>query len=97
MREVCDRHGALFVLDKIMYGIGRTGKIHAWQWEGLSSPPDIQVNGTGLSGSSHISQSHSSLCSRIRRIQQCIQLSIACCRMQSDIKNPQIDQSRWVD
>ena len=50
MREVCDRHGALFVLDEIMCGIGRTGKINAWQWENLSSPPDIQVIGKGLGG-----------------------------------------------
>ena len=50
MREVCDRHGALFVLDEIMCGIGRTGQMHAWQWEELSSPPDIQVNGKGLGG-----------------------------------------------
>ena len=50
IREVCDRHGALFILDEVMCGIGRTGKMHAWQWEGLSSPPDIQVNGKGLGG-----------------------------------------------
>ncbi|CAF2983336.1 unnamed protein product [Rotaria sp. Silwood2] len=50
MREVCDRYGVLFVLDEIMCGIGRTGKMHAWQWENLSSPPDIQVNGKGLAG-----------------------------------------------
>jgi adenosylmethionine-8-amino-7-oxononanoate aminotransferase len=50
MREICDRHGALFVLDEIMCGMGRTGKMHAWQWEGLSSPPDIQINGKGVTG-----------------------------------------------
>jgi adenosylmethionine-8-amino-7-oxononanoate aminotransferase len=50
MREICDRRGALFVLDEIMCGMGRTGKMHAWQWEGLSSPPDIQLNGKGLTG-----------------------------------------------
>ncbi|UJR18229.1 hypothetical protein I4U23_005128 [Adineta vaga] len=50
MREVCDRHGALFVLDEIMCGVGRTGKMHAWQWEDLSSSPDIQVLGKGLGG-----------------------------------------------
>lgn len=33
-----------------MCGIGRTGKMHAWQWEDLSSPPDIQVLGKGLGG-----------------------------------------------
>jgi adenosylmethionine-8-amino-7-oxononanoate aminotransferase len=50
IRNVCDRHGALFVLDEIMCGIGRTGKMHAWQWEDLSAPPDIQVLGKGLGG-----------------------------------------------
>lgn len=50
MREICDRHGALFVLDEIMCGMGRTGKMHAWQWEELSSPPDIQLNGKGITG-----------------------------------------------
>ena len=50
IRNVCDRHGALFVLDEIMCGIGRTGKMCAWQWEDLSSPPDIQVLGKGLGG-----------------------------------------------
>jgi adenosylmethionine-8-amino-7-oxononanoate aminotransferase len=50
IRNVCDRHGALFVLDEIMCGIGRTGKMHAWQWEDLSSPPDIQILGKGLGG-----------------------------------------------
>ena len=49
-REPCDRHGALFLLDEVMCGIGRTGKMHAWQWEGLSSLPNIQVNGKGLGG-----------------------------------------------
>lgn len=50
MREVCDRHGALLILDEVMCGIGRSGKMHAWQWENLASPPDIQVNGKGLGG-----------------------------------------------
>lgn len=50
MRQICDRYGALFVLDEIMCGMGRTGRMHAWQWENLSSPPDIQLNGKGLTG-----------------------------------------------
>ncbi|KAL8280029.1 hypothetical protein RQP46_007610 [Phenoliferia psychrophenolica] len=48
MKAVCERHGALFVLDEIMCGAGRTGKMHAWQWEGVV--PDIQMLGKGLSG-----------------------------------------------
>lgn len=51
MLEVRDSHGALFILDEIMCGIVRTDKMHAWQWEEFSSPPDIQVNGKGLGGS----------------------------------------------
>ncbi|ORY79763.1 adenosylmethionine-8-amino-7-oxononanoate aminotransferase [Leucosporidium creatinivorum] len=48
IREVCDRHGALFCLDEIMCGIGRTGKLHAWEWEGVK--PDIQTCGKGMAG-----------------------------------------------
>ncbi|KAI5476803.1 aminotransferase [Pseudohyphozyma bogoriensis] len=50
IRRVCDKHGVLFVLDEIMSGIGRTGKMHAWEWEGLEGGPDIQYCGKGLSG-----------------------------------------------
>ncbi len=50
MREVCDLYGALFILDEIMCGMRRSGKIHAWQSEDLASSPDIQVNGKGLDG-----------------------------------------------
>lgn len=35
MKEVCDRHGALFVLDEVMAGMGRTGTLHAWEQEGV--------------------------------------------------------------
>jgi adenosylmethionine-8-amino-7-oxononanoate aminotransferase len=48
MREVCDRHGALLILDEVMCGMGRTGMAHAWQAEGVT--PDIQAIGKGLGG-----------------------------------------------
>ena len=48
MREVCDRHGALLILDEVMCGMGRTGTLHAWEQEGVS--PDIQAIAKGLGG-----------------------------------------------
>ncbi len=48
VREVCDRHGALLILDEIMCGMGRTGTTHAWEQEGVT--PDIQAIGKGLGG-----------------------------------------------
>ncbi len=48
MREVCDRHGALLILDEVMCGMGRTGSLHAWEQEGVV--PDIQAIAKGLGG-----------------------------------------------
>ncbi len=48
MRRVCDRHGALLILDEVMCGMGRTGTMHAWEQEDVR--PDIQVIAKGLGG-----------------------------------------------
>lgn len=48
MKAVCDRHGALLILDEVMCGMGRTGTTHAWQQEDVL--PDLQAVGKGLAG-----------------------------------------------
>jgi adenosylmethionine-8-amino-7-oxononanoate aminotransferase len=48
VREICDRHGALLILDDVMCGMGRTGTMHAWEQEGIT--PDLQVVAKGLGG-----------------------------------------------
>jgi adenosylmethionine-8-amino-7-oxononanoate aminotransferase len=48
VREICDRHGALLILDEVMCGMGRTGTRHAWEQEGIA--PDIQAIAKGLGG-----------------------------------------------
>ncbi|WP_234681449.1 aspartate aminotransferase family protein [Bradyrhizobium monzae] len=48
VREICDRHGALLILDEVMCGMGRTGTTHAWEQEDVA--PDIQAIAKGLGG-----------------------------------------------
>ncbi|HZH26819.1 MAG TPA: aspartate aminotransferase family protein [Azospirillaceae bacterium] len=46
VREVCDRHGVLLILDEVMCGMGRTGTLHACEQDGVA--PDIMVVAKGL-------------------------------------------------
>lgn len=50
MRAVCDKYGALLILDEVMSGMGRTGFMHAWQCPVVDVVPDIQTLGKGLGG-----------------------------------------------
>ncbi|KAF4991874.1 hypothetical protein FGRMN_7549 [Fusarium graminum] len=48
MKRVCDRHGALLILDEVMSGMGRCGSLHEWEQEDVI--PDIQTIAKGLAG-----------------------------------------------
>ena len=46
IREICDRHGVLFIADEVMCGMGRTGTMFALEHDRVC--PDIVTLGKGL-------------------------------------------------
>ena len=48
LREVCDRHGILFVDDEVQSGVGRTGPV--WAIEASGVEPDLLLSGKSLGG-----------------------------------------------
>ena len=48
VREICDRHGILLILDEVMCGMGRTGTLHACEQDGIA--PDLMAIAQGLGG-----------------------------------------------
>jgi adenosylmethionine-8-amino-7-oxononanoate aminotransferase len=47
LREVCDRYGVLLVVDEIITGMGRTGRLFATEWDGIR--PDFITLSKALS------------------------------------------------
>lgn len=47
MRLICDEAGALMILDEVQAGLGRTGRI--WAFEHFDAVPDMVIVGKGLS------------------------------------------------
>ena len=48
LRELCDKHGLLLVLDEVQCGMGRTGKLFAHEWAGIT--PDVMAVAKGIGG-----------------------------------------------
>lgn len=48
VRELCDKTGILMMVDEIQCGMGRTGKLFAYQWSEIE--PDILATAKGLGG-----------------------------------------------
>ena len=48
LRDLCDETGALMILDEVQCGMGRTGRLFAHEWAGVS--PDIMMVAKGIGG-----------------------------------------------
>ncbi len=48
LRELCDEHGLLLIFDEVQCGVGRSGRLFAHEWAGVT--PDIMMVAKGIGG-----------------------------------------------
>jgi acetylornithine/N-succinyldiaminopimelate aminotransferase len=48
LREICDRHDLLLIFDEVQTGVGRTGRLYAYEHSGVH--PDILTTAKGIGG-----------------------------------------------
>lgn len=48
LRQICDDNGIHLILDEVQCGVGRTGKLFAHEWAGIT--PDIMMVAKGIGG-----------------------------------------------
>ena len=48
LRALCEKHGLLLVYDEVQTGVGRTGKLFAYEWSGVA--PDVMAIAKGIGG-----------------------------------------------
>ncbi len=48
LRELCDQHGLLLIVDEVQTGVGRSGRLFAHEWAGIK--PDVMAIAKGIGG-----------------------------------------------